>query len=60
MFACVPFGEHTLNGRSSTEQGPKIERTTTMLAVALAVAWFAVVVLVLIARGDYRQRQLTR
>jgi hypothetical protein len=31
-----------------------------MLAVALVVAWFAVVALVLIAQGDYRVRQLTR
>lgn len=31
-----------------------------MIAVALAIAWFAVVALVLIARGDYRARQLIR
>ena len=31
-----------------------------MIAVALVVAWFAVVGLVLIARGDYRQRQPLR
>ena len=31
-----------------------------MLAVALVVAWLAVVGLVLIARDDYRTRQLTR
>ena len=52
--------ERALNGRSSTEQGPKIERTTNMLVVALVVAWLAVVGLVLIARDDYRVRQLTR
>ena len=38
----------------------KTERTTTMIAVALGIAWFAVVSLVLIARGDYRVRQLIR
>jgi len=31
-----------------------------MLAVALVIAWFAVVGLVLIARGDYRGRQSIR
>ena len=31
-----------------------------MSAVALVVAWLAVVGLVLIARGDYRPRRLTR
>lgn len=31
-----------------------------MIAVALVVAWFAVVGLVLIARGDYRQNQPIR
>ena len=38
----------------------KTERTTTMIAVALVIAWFAVVGLVLIARGDYRQRRPIR
>jgi len=31
-----------------------------MIAVALAIAWFAVVGLVLIARGDYRPIQPMR
>jgi hypothetical protein len=31
-----------------------------MIAVALALAWSAVIGLVLIARGDYRPRQLLR
>ncbi len=31
-----------------------------MIAVALVVAWFAVVGLVLIARADYRRRPLIR
>ena len=31
-----------------------------MIAVALVIAWFAVVGLVLIVRGDYRARQLVR
>jgi hypothetical protein len=31
-----------------------------MIAVALVIAWLAVVGLVLIARGDYRQRQPLR
>ena len=29
-----------------------------MIAVALGIAWLAIVGLVLIARGDYRARQL--
>ena len=31
-----------------------------MIAVALVIAWFAVVGLALIARGDYRQRRPIR
>ena len=31
-----------------------------MIAVALVIAWFAVVGLVLMARGDYRQRRPIR
>lgn len=31
-----------------------------MIAVALVIAWFAVVCLVLIARGDYRPRRPIR
>jgi hypothetical protein len=31
-----------------------------MIAVVLAIAWFAVAGLVLIAQGDYRARQLVR
>jgi hypothetical protein len=38
----------------------KTERTTTMIAVAIVVGWLAVAALVLIARSDYRARQLTR
>ena len=38
----------------------KTERSNAMIAVALVVAWFAVVGLVLIARADYGRRPLTR
>jgi hypothetical protein len=53
----VPFGEHALNGRSPSGQGPEDRKDNAMIAVALVIAWFAVVGLVLIARGDYRQRR---
>jgi len=49
-----------LNGRSSSEQGLMDRKDNAMIAVALVVAWFAVVGLVLIARGDYRQRRPIR
>jgi hypothetical protein len=35
-------------------------KDNAMIAVALVVAWFAVVGLVLIARADYSRRPLTR
>ncbi len=59
-FARVPFGNGALNGRSSSEQGPEDRKDNDMIAVALVVAWFAVVGLVLIARADYGRRPLTR
>ena len=49
-----------LNGRSSSEQGLQDRKDNDMIAVALVVAWFAVVGLVLIARADYGRRPLTR
>lgn len=49
-----------LNGRSSSGQGPEDRKDNDMIAVALVIAWFAVVGLVLIARGDYRQRRPIR
>jgi len=49
-----------VNGRSSSEQGPEDRKDNAMIAVALVVAWFAVVGLVLIARADYGRRPLTR
>jgi hypothetical protein len=39
---------------------PQDRKDNNMITVALAIAWFAVVGLVLIARGDYRARQLVR
>jgi hypothetical protein len=39
---------------------PQDRKVNTMIAVALVIAWFAVVGLVLIARGDYRPSQLIR
>ena len=45
-----------MNGRSSPEQGPEDRKDNTMIDVALALGWFAVVGLVLIARADYRPR----
>jgi hypothetical protein len=39
---------------------PEDRKVNNMIAVALVVAWSAVVTLVLIARGDYRQRQPIR
>lgn len=60
-FARAPFGERAaLNGRSSSEQGPEDRKDNAMSAVALVVAWIAVVGLVLIARADYGRRPLTR
>jgi hypothetical protein len=56
----VPFGNGALNGRSSSGQGPEDRKDNDMIAVALVIAWFAVVGLVLIARGDYRQRRPIR
>jgi hypothetical protein len=53
-------GACALNGRSSSEQGPEDRKDNDMIAVALVVAWFAVVGLVLIARADYGRRPLTR
>ena len=49
-----------LNGRSSSGQGPEDRKDNDMIAVALVIAWFAAVGLVLIARGDYRQRRPIR
>ena len=49
-----------MNGRSSSEQGLMDRKDNAMIAVALVVAWFAVVGLVLIARADYSRRPLTR
>ena len=49
-----------MNGRSSSEQGLMDRKDNAMIAVALVVAWFAVVGLVLIARADYGLRPLTR
>ena len=34
--------DRALNGRSSSEQGPEDRKDNTMIAVALAIAWFAV------------------
>jgi hypothetical protein len=48
------------NGRSSSEQGPQARKDKRMIAVALVIAWCAVVGLVLIARGDYRSRRPIR
>src|SRR5262245_20360597 len=53
------FGR-ALNGRSSSGQGLEDRKDNTMIAVALVIAWLAVVGLVLIARGDYRQRRPIR
>jgi hypothetical protein len=61
IFARVPFGKTcALNGRSSSGQGPEDRKDNNMIAVALVIAWLAVVGLVLIARGDYRQRRPIR
>src|SRR5688572_13155217 len=59
-LARAPFGSDALNGRSSSGQGPEDRKDNDMIAVALVIAWFAVVGLVLIARGDYRQRRPIR
>ena len=59
-IARVPFGNGALNGRSSSGQGPEDRKDNDMIAVAFVIAWFAVVGLVLIARGDYRQRRPIR
>jgi hypothetical protein len=53
-------GTCALNGRSPSGQGPEDRKDNDMIAVALVIAWFAVVGLVLIARGDYRQRRPIR
>ena len=49
-----------MNGRSSSEQGPEDRKDNAMSAVAIVVAWIAVVGLVLIARADYGRRLRTR
>ena len=49
-----------MNGRSFSEQGLEDRKDNAMIAVALVIAWLAVVGLVLIARGDYRQRRPIR
>ena len=59
IFVHAPFG-CALNGRSPSGQGPEDRKDNDMIAVALVVAWFAVVGLVLIARADYGRRPLTR
>jgi hypothetical protein len=59
-FARAPFWKRALNGRSSSGQGPEDRKDNDMIAVALVIAWFAVVGLVLMARGDYRQRRPIR
>jgi hypothetical protein len=60
-FARAQFGKR---GRRTAEalrsKALKTERTTSMNAVALVVAWLAVVTLVLIARSDYRARKPIR
>ena len=58
--------DHDAGHRERDRERPKLhgarpqERKDNNMIVALTVAWFAVVGLVLIARGDYRQRQPLR
>lgn len=54
-FAQFRSGNVRVNGRSSLEQGLE-DRKDNNMNVALTVAWFAVVGLVLIARADYGRR----
>ena len=58
-FAHARFGECVLKRPKLHGARPQ-ERKDNNMIVALTVAWFAVVGLVLIARGDYRQRQPLR
>ena len=60
-FARASFGERARGtAEALRSKASKTERTTTMIAVALVIAWLAVVGLVLIARVDYRRRPLIR
>src|SRR5262245_14330302 len=49
-------GEGALNGQSSSGERPEANKDNIMITVAFVIAWLAVVGLVLIAQGDYRQR----
>jgi len=55
-FARALFGKRALERPKLHGARPQ-ERKDNNMIVALTVAWFAVVGLVLIARGDYRQHQ---
>ena len=59
QFARVTFGKVRAERPKLHGARPQ-ERKDNNMIVALTVAWFAVVGLVLIARGDYRQRQPLR
>ena len=60
IFARAPFGVARFERPKLFGARPPDRKDNDMIAVALVIAWFAVVGLVLIARGDYRQRRPIR